>query len=359
LTDRQLGLAELRAQVDAIDLAILEQLNARARLSRAIHALIEAQPPSADVAERAWLERLASLSSGDLPTESLWAVFRAIRAGARAIEQPVRIAYLGPEGSFGHQMAKQYFGAGSTFVECGIIGEALDEVVRGRAVFAVFPFESSVDGLVQTSVTALAQTELVIVAERSIAATYDIMTKAADLARIEKVYATAAAHAASERFLQRELPNAAVVDVRSPVVACQLAAAEETAAAVGPPDCGRDVGLEIARSNIGDVSDLRFRYAIAGTRPSMRSGDDTTSLLFSVNDSPGALFDVLRHFAERGVNLKKLQSRPLRSESWDYVFYVEVSGHVTDRPVVTALEAVKRTTKYLKLLGSFPAEQQE
>ena len=102
---------------------------------------------------------------------------------------------------------------------------------------------------------------------------------------------------------------------------------------------------------------MSFRYAIAGARPAIRSGKDTTCLLFSVDDSPGALFDVLRHFAERGVNLKKLQSRPVSGKGWDYVFYVEVSGHVTDRPLVTALEAVKRGTKYLKVLGSFPIER--
>jgi chorismate mutase/prephenate dehydratase len=214
--------------------------------------------------------------------------------------------------------------------------------------------------LVQTSVTALAQTELLMVAERSMESTYDIMARpGTDLGQVEKVYATATAHAACERFLQRELQSARVVDVRSPLVAAQTARTEERCAAIGPKGCARAAELDVARSNIGDVSDLRFRYGIASSRPAIRSGNDTTNLLFSVDDAPGALFDVLRHFAERGINLKKLQSRPLRSESWDYVFYVEVTGHVTDRPVVTALEAIKRTTRYLKLLGSFAAEKQE
>jgi chorismate mutase/prephenate dehydratase len=153
------------------------------------------------------------------------------------------------------------------------------------------------------------------------------------------------------------LPRASVIDVRSPLVAAQLAHEDHGSAAIVPESCGRAAELEVARANVGDAPDLRFRYALATLRPASRSGSDTTCLLFSVDNATGALFDVLRHFAERGINLKKLQSTPVRSEGWDYVFYVEVGGHVTDRPVVTALEAVKRSTKYLKVLGSFPTER--
>src|SRR6478752_6926830 len=347
--DAKREILDLRAQIAKLDEEIVQRLDARAKISRDIHNRIETDP-SADVNEKEWLERLIALSSGDLPAENLRGILQQIRASARGIEQPARVAYLGPEGSFCHQMALGYFGPGASFIESAIVEEVLEEVVRGRAAFAAFPFESSVEGLVQPSITALSHTDLVIVAERSLSAPQQLMSRAAAISDIEKVYATAATRASCSRFLDKELPRASVIDVRSPVVAAALAAEEAHAAAIVPEPSGRAAGLSLLRDNVGDLPDVKLRYCVAS-----RSGKDTTSLLFSVDDSAGALFDVLKHFAERGINVKKLHSRPVPRESWNYVFYIEIAGHVTERQVVTALEAVKRSTKYLKVLGSFPS----
>ncbi len=350
--DSKRALADLREKIAKLDLELVERLGARARLSREIHALSESES-TIDVGEEEWLSKLEAAASSDLPPDSLRTIFRQIRAAARALEQPVKVAYVAPEGGFCHQTAWGYFGRAATLAPCASAAETLDEVARGRAAFAVFPFESSVDGLVQASVTALAETDLVLVGERTLPATYHLMSAEAALAEIDKVYATAIAHAACQRFLDQELPKATVIDVRSPQVAAQLSREEKSAAAIVPESTGRNFGLEVVRANVGDASDLKFRYGIAGSRPAIRSGNDVTCLLIGVDDSPGSLFGILRHFAERGINLKKLQSRPVQRESWDYVFYVEIGGHVTDRPVVTALESIKRNTKYLKVLGSF------
>jgi chorismate mutase/prephenate dehydratase len=353
MTDSE-GLNSVRAQIAAIDRNLVLAIEERARLSKKIRGMIEAERGAIDVDEQAWLEGLEKQASGELSPAALRAIFRTIRAEARAIEQAARVAYLGPEGTFCYLVAEAAFGTEGSFIECASAVEAFDEVVRGRALFAVVPFESSAEGIVQPTLNALAQTELVLVGERSLPARYDLLSAANGLESIRKVYATATAHAACERFVARELPNAAVVDVRSPVQAVSAAASEPACAAIVPGGVRNGPELPEVRSNVGDLSDLTFRYTIAGSRPAMRSGDDTTCMLFGVDDSPGSLFDVLRHFAERGVNLKKLHSRPARSDSWDYLFYVEVSGHVTDRAVVTAIEAVKRSTRYLKVLGSFP-----
>jgi chorismate mutase / prephenate dehydratase len=357
MPDRKHELDEIRAEIDELDRKLLERLQDRARLSRKIHALTEGGVTPTDVNERDWLGSLERDASGELPSDDLRTIFRLIRASARGLEQPTRVAYLGPEGGFCHLTARQHYGPSGVYSESVTVAEALDEVSRGRAVYAVFPYESSTEGLVLTSIAALEETDLVLVAERTAPAVYDLMSHTANIADIDKVYATAAAHAACERFLSRDLPKVTVIDVRSPVVAAQLAAGDHGGAALVPTACGREAELAVVQSNVGDTADMSFRYGIAGARPAMRSGKDTTCLLFSVDDQPGSLFDVLRHFAERGVNLKKLQSRPVSGKGWDYVFYVEVTGHVTDRPVVTALEAVKRSTKYLKVLGSFPTER--
>jgi len=354
MSDERRDRSELRDKLADIDREILAQLDARAKVSRALAGRSGAEP-SADVGEREWLESLVRAGSGEMPEESVRAIFGQIRAAARTLEQPVAIAYVGPEGAFCYEAALAHFGGGARFTVTPGIAEALEEVVRGRVGFAVVPFESSVDGLVQPSVTALAETDLMLVGERVLSAAYDLMAKVPDLGAVEHVYATALGQAACQRFLDAELPRASVIDVRSPLVAAELARDEAHAAALVPERAGRAAGLESLRANVGDEPELKLRYGIVSARPAMRSGNDVTCLLFSVDDSPGSLFGVLRHFADRGVNLRKLQSRPVVQGGWDYVFYVELGAHVTERPVTTALEALKRTTKYLKVLGSFPS----
>lgn len=274
---------------------------------------------------------------------------------AHSIAAPLRVAYCGTEGGFCHQMTRARFGADAVLTECATVADALDEVRRQRASFATFPFDSSVDGLILPAIFALAETDLVLVAERIMPAMLCLMGQSGG-GPIERVVASSTAHAASERFRKREFPGVLVLDVRSATEAARVAREDPRTAAVVPEACGRENELIVLKENVGDEPELRYRYGIVGSRPASRTGTDTTCLLFSLDDAPGTLFQVLGHFAERSINLKKIQSRPVRGASWDYIFYVEVAGHITDRPVVTALEAMKGSTKYLKLLGSFPTE---
>lgn len=353
MADERREVSEHRDKLAELDREILERLDARARLSRAMRERTRGDG-NVDVGEREWLDSLVAASTGDMPAESVRAIFGQIRAAARSIEQALAVSYVGPEGGFCHETALGHFGPASSYTSLPTVRDALEEVVRGRAGFAVFPFESSVDGLVQPSVSALSDTDLVLVGEHVTPASYHLMARAKEGPEIEKVYATALAQAACQRFLDAELPRVSVIDVRSPVAASELARDEPGSAALVPERAGRVAGLESRRANVGDEPALKMRYGIAGARPASRTGRDVTCLLFSVDDAPGSLFGVLKHFAERGVNLRKLQSRPVPHDAWDYVFYVELGAHVTERSVVTALEAIKRGTKYLKVLGSFP-----
>jgi len=187
-----------------------------------------------------------------------------------------------------------------------------------------------------------------------------LVNRTGNSADIEKVYATAADRALCTQFLQSLGPRVAVLDVKSPLVACQIAVEDHGAAALTTDVFGATLGLEVARRNVLDGGDHKVRYAIVGHRPSSRTGSDLTSFVFSVSDGPGALLDVLKQFAERGINLDKIHSRPAEEsrgdgEGWGYLFFVEVHGHATDRNIVTAFEEVKRLTKFFKVLGSYPA----
>ncbi len=353
--DPRRGSDELRKEIARLDREILERLEARARASKEIRARSESEP-STEGTEREALEALRQVASGDLPNEALNSIFGAIRSSGRGLEQAPRVAYLGPEGGFCHVLSRAHFGSSSAFSECPSVPEALEEVLRGRAAYAVFPFESSVDGLVQTSITALTDTDLLIVGASTQPVAFQLMGRAASTSALEKVYTTPWGHAACQRFLDAELPRVSVIDVRSMKVAAEFALEDARSAALLPEATGREQSLDLLRENVGDVVETKMRYAIAAPRPVSRSGADVTCLLFSIDDKPGSLFDNLRHFAERGINLRRLHSRPAGRESWDYVFYVEIGGHVTERAVTTALEAIKKSTKYLRVLGSFPQE---
>ncbi|MEZ4376380.1 MAG: prephenate dehydratase domain-containing protein [Polyangiaceae bacterium] len=354
MSEVELRLRELRERIAEADSALLRALEQRLSLS------LEVQPYLAgnqqDVGRDAWADALvARVANAKIPAEAIRAVLLQVRAEATALEQPTAVAYLGPEGGLGFQVAQAHFGRSAELVECPSIARCLEEVSRGRATFAVFPFESSEEGLSQSALDALANSELVLTAERRVPYRLDLVNQTGNLGDIEKLYLTAHAHTVCEQFLRKELPKATVLDVRSPVVALQLVSGDAGAAAIVPS--GSELGeYQVVRGNVSDEPDMRYRFGIATARPSGRSGRDTTALLFSVDDTAGALFDVLRHFAERGVNLKMLQSRPVKGENWDYLFYVELSGHVTDRSLVTAIESVKRSTRFLKVLGSFPSE---
>jgi chorismate mutase/prephenate dehydratase len=353
--DPKARLGEIRAHMGELDRKLAAVLEDRAKLSKEVRALAETTGVPLEL-DRDVARLVDELAQGELPKEALRSILAQVAATSRGLERPVRVAYVGQEGGFCHQMVKAHFGAAAAVVECSTVADGLEEVRRQHAAFCVFAFDSSVDGLIVPAVSALAETDLVLVGERTLPATLCLMKASAEGGAIERVYSTSAGHASSERFRKRAYPGAGVLDERSPVEAARRAAGDAGSAAVVPEACGREVGLEVVKENVGDEPELRSRYGIVGPRPASRSGNDTTCLLFSLDDAPGTLFQVLGHFAERGINLKKIQSRPVRGASWDYIFYVEVAGHVTDRPVVTALEAVKGSTKYLKLLGSFPTE---
>jgi chorismate mutase/prephenate dehydratase len=353
MTDRQQQLQHIRAAMEDLDRTMVQALDARARLSREIHELHDGQ--TVDVGEGEWLAQLLQLSTGALPAASLRRILQQVRAEARALEQPVHVGHLGTELGFCHQAARSYFGAGSEFVGVDEVRGLFEAVKRGHASYVVFPFESSVGGLIQPNINALAETDLVIVAQRELATQYDLVSSGVAIGEVRTVYASAQALTACELILGRELTRATAVDVRSPAAAVKRTRTEPSSAAIVPASTAAESGLEIVRANVGDAGDVKMRFAVAGPRPASRTGNDTTCLLFSVNDEPGALYGVLRHFAEREVNLKRMQARPVAGEGFDYVFFVELDGHVTDRALVTAIEAVKRAARYFRILGSFPA----
>ena len=346
---------ELRQEIAKVDAQLLVALDKRARASRRLRDLRKDQSAALPLTDHAAIRALVARSTGDMPPDALRDIFREVLAACLALELPVRVAYVGPEGGAGHAAARGRFGRGSNLLAAETTALALEEVSRKRAEFAVLPFETAAEGPVQSTILALIASDLRIA--EVLDATFDLhlMSRTGNAADVEKVYATAADHALCQRFLSTLPKNGAVLDVKTPLMACQLAVEDHGSGAVATETFGAQLGLEIARRNILDGGGERVRYAVIGARPSSRTGDDVTSLVFSVQDAPGSLLDVLKVFAERGINLSNIQSHPVQGETWSYLFYVDMAGHFTDRPLVMAFEEMKRMTRFFKVLGSYPA----
>lgn len=355
MTDKRREVEELRQEIGKLDAQVLTALERRAKLSKKIGEIRRTLPGIVALPDRAQMEQVLSRASGEIPEAAVREIFREIFATCISLEEPTVVAFCGLDGAFAHAAARSRFGHAAEYAPCETVPAALDEVTRQRANYAVVPYETRTDGLMQATIAALTASDLKVISCFETVVNLQLASKASSVAEIQKVYASAKDRAHCQRFLAAELPGAQVMDVKTPMGACQLAAADPRSAALAHESVAASHGLEVLRRNVRDEGDERVRYAIVGARPTSRTGNDLTALVFAVNDSPGALHAILKQFAERGVNLTKIQSRPTPGENWQYVFFIEVQGHPTDRNVVGAIEEVRRQSKFFKVLGSYQA----
>jgi chorismate mutase/prephenate dehydratase len=347
---------ELRQEMARIDARLVTMLDERARAARRLGELRRDHAPMLPVADHAAIRDLVERSTGDMPRDALRDIVRAVFAAGLSLELPVKVAFVGPEGGPGHAAARGRFGSdGSKLVAAETAADALEEVSRKRAEYAIVPFETSTEGPLQATILALMERDLRIAEVLDDDFNLHVMSPGGALGEVEKVYATPADHALCHRFLEGLAPRVTVVQVKTPRMACQLALEEHGAAALATEGFGALHGLTVAQRGVRNGDSSRVRHAVTGLRPSGRTGDEATSFVFSVQDAPGSLLDVLRVFAERGIRLTKIQSHPAEGSSWSYLFYVEAAGHFTDRALVTAFEEIKRMTRLFKLLGSYPS----
>lgn len=353
MSDHKRELEDLQKELTGIDAQMLGTLEKRARIARRLRELRQGQPAQLPLHDRSHIQAIVSRGTGDMPVEDLQAIFREIYSACLTLELPVKVGYLGPDGGPSYGAARTRFGATADLLALDGVASLLDEVTRKRCEFGILPLETRSEGPVQATVQALTQADLRIVAVVESVLDVHLMNKTGNEGDVEKVYATAQDHARAEKFLSSLARKPPVLDVKSPLVACKLASEDHGAAALAIDTIGLECGLAIARRSVRTQGPEAVRYAVVGTRPAGKSGSDATAVVFSVHDKPGALLDVLKQFADRDINVSKIQSRPSSDDQWVYLFYVEISGHATDRAVVSAFEEVKRMTRFFKVLGSY------
>ncbi len=355
-------LPDLRQAIDSLDDELLRLLNERARLVQEVGAIKTSlkQPFYVPDRERQILERLQAANSGPFPTEALRPVFSEIISACLSLEKPLRVAFLGPEATFTHMAARGRFGLSARYVPAATIAGVFAEIDKGLADLGVVPIENSTEGVVNSTLDMLIDSELTITAEITMQVSQCLLTRSGTLDGVQKVYSHPQALGQCRRWLSANLPNVAQIEVASTALAARLTRDDPVAAAVASELAGQLYDLKIAKRKIEDEVRNVTRFLVIGRQPPPATGKDKTSILFSVKDAAGILFRVLQPLADAGINLSRIESRPSRKRLWDYVFFIDVDGHVSEPKVQAALDALKARCEFVKVLGSYPrAEVQE
>lgn len=349
-------LKKLRDGIDAVDLEILQLLNKRAELVLDVGETKAKgkQDYYVPEREREIYRRLTEKNTGPFPSGAVKNVFREIISACLALEKPLQVAFLGPVATFTHQACMQHFGLSGEFIPKKDIADVFDDVERGRADFGVVPVENTSEGVVSHTLDLFVSSNLKICAEIMLEVSLALLNKGGTIADIQKVCSHPHAIAQCKNWIKNNLPSALVFDVSSTAMAAQLASEEEETAAIASTAAANLYDLRIIEKNIEDNPHNYTRFLVIGKKEIKRTGNDKTSLVFAIKDSPGALYTMLQPFAGRDINLTKIESRPLKTKAWEYLFYIDFDGHISEMNVKAAVEELEAQCVFLKVLGSYP-----
>ena len=351
-------LATLRGQIDAVDSEILVQLNQRARCVQRVGELKQGGrkgPIYVAARERDLVRALVDANPGPFPSAALPHVFREIISATRSLEERVRVAFLGPDGTFSHQAASRQFGAQVDLVPVTTMRDVFTLTERGDTHFGVVPVENTIEGPITVTFDALVETNVTICGEIKLEIAQHLMSRSGRLEDIQRVASHPQPLAQCRRWLETNLPGVESVETTSTAAAAQLAHADPKVASIGSEVTAEVYDLLTIASNIQDQRGNTTRFLVIGRETPAPSGQDLTSAVFTVRrDQAGALHDLLGPFARHGVNLTAVQSRPMKGKPWEYIFIVDLEGHQQDVAVRRALEEAARVSASHKILGSFP-----
>ncbi len=347
---------ELRSKIDNIDDSLLELLNKRASLVIEVGKikLEEKRDFYAPEREKEIYKRLTGKNPGPFPNQALKNVYREIMSGSLSLEKSLKVAFFGPKATFTHQACMQYFGLSAEFVPEKDIADVFDDVGRGRVDFGVVPIENTIEGVVSHTVDMFVTSDIKIYAEIMLEISLSLMNKSGKQGDIKKICSYPHAIAQCREWLREHLPDIPVFDVSSTAMAAQTASEDPASAAIASEFAAALYDLQVVERRIEDHANNFTRFLVIGQKSPEKSGDDKTAIMFAVKDAPGALYGILKPFAERGINLTKIESRPQKGKAWEYVFFVDIDGHVSDKNVADALKELEARCSFMKILGSYP-----
>jgi chorismate mutase / prephenate dehydratase len=355
---RTASLDALRVKIDSIDEQILDLLNERGQLAIDIGHRKSRQGRSiyAPEREKRIFQRLIRRNRGPLRSANVQAIFREVISACLALEKPLAVAYLGPEGTYSQQAARDQFGSGANLLPVGSIDAVFEEVERARADYGVVPVENSTEGVVAQTLDRFVESPLSIKAEVLLRIDHCLLCRSTRPRRLRRILSHPQSFAQCRGWLAQHYPNVPFEVAPSNAAAAALAARDANVAAIAGRQAAAHYGLRIVAASIQDEADNCTRFLVVSSDGcSAPTKDDKTSILFSVPHEAGALYRVLAPLARYGINMSTIESRPLGGRAWEYVFFIDLVGHAEEPAMVKALTAIRSRSLFLKVLGSYPA----
>lgn len=352
-------LADLRVRIDALDDQLLELISERADLARQTAEVKQTQHADARCyrpeREAGVLRRMQEHNPGPLSDEEVVRLFREIMSACLALEQPLRVTFLGPEGTFTQAAAAKHFGKSVQMVPLADTASVFREVASGAAQFGVVPIENSSEGMVHHTLDMFLASSLRICGEVELPIHHHLLARARPLDAVERIYAHPQALAQCRGWLDSHLPAVERIGVSSNAEGARKAVDDRCGAAIASESAAMIYGLNTLAANIEDEQSNTTRFLVIGKQEVAPSGNDKTSLLISVQNRPGALYGLLEPFGRHRISMTRIESRPSRRAAWDYVFFVDLEGHARDAEVAAALDELADRASFVKVLGSYPA----
>jgi len=349
-------LKALRQAIDEIDRRLVELLSERARLAQDVGRVKDAEhsPVFRPEREAEVLRNVAAANPGPLPAAALAAVFREVMSACRSLERRIRVAYLGPAGTFSELALLKQFGSSVEAVSCLSIDEVFRTVEAGGADFAIAPVENSTEGSITRTLDLLLATPLSIVAEVSLPVEHHLLTGSGSMQGVTRIAAHAQSLAQCVNWLNQKYPAIERQPVASNGEAARLASTDATVAAIAGEAAASRYGLVAVASHVQDDPANRTRFVVLGRQQTQPGGRDKTSLILAVANRAGALHHMLAPLAQHGVSMTRFESRPAKTGAWEYYFYVDIEGHEREPKVAAALEQLRGECAFYKSLGSYP-----
>jgi chorismate mutase/prephenate dehydratase len=353
-----MNLNKIRKTIDGLDKKIVALLNKRAQSILEIGRIKNRFKKSvyAPAREKEIFSKIARDNKGPLTRASLEAIYREVMSASLALEKPIVIAYLGPQATFTHLAALKRFGASVNYLPCDSITDVFSEVEKDNADYGVVPIENSIEGAVSHTLDVLMDSDLKICSQIMLDIAHNLLARCASK-DIKKIYSNPQVFGQCRLWLETHLPKADLIEVASTTRAAQIAAKEKKAACIASLLAAKEYGLNIVARDIEDSPHNITRFLVIGKFEAEPTGYDKTSIMFSIKDKVGALHDMLLPFKKYKLNLTKIESRPSKKKAWDYFFFVDLLGHVSNNSAKKALEELEEKCKFLKVLGSYPLSE--
>lgn len=360
--DEAKELSALRVQIDDIDQQIQSLINKRAECAQRVADVKQSAADGEEVQyyrperEAQVLRSVMDRNSGPLPAEDMAKLFREIMSCCLALEKPMKVAFLGPEGTFTHAAALKHFGHFVHAQPMAAIDEVFREVESGQVNYGVVPVENSTEGMVNHTLDSFIQSHLFIAGEVKLRIHHHLLSvdTCDDMQSIKRVYSHQQSLAQCRKWLDANCPQVERVAVSSNAEAARLAKAEQGAVAIAGDMAAERYGLIKCAQNIEDQPDNTTRFLIIGSQVIPASGKDKTSIMVSAKNKPGALYHLLAPFHKENISLTRIETRPASSGTWSYVFFIDFEGHIDDERVQQVIQQVSPEVVEVKHLGSYP-----